>query len=47
MGQRVGAISFTAKTYQFMLLNEERAHFDAVIDRSAREWLVTWFYGEP
>ena len=47
MGQRVGTISFTAKTYTFMLLNEERAHFDAVIDRSAREWLVTWFYGEP
>ena len=47
MGQRVGTISFTAKTFKLMLLNEARTQFEAVIDSSAREWLVTWFYGDP
>lgn len=44
MSEWVGAISFTAPTFQELLLRTDNVDFSWIGDREARSWLENWFF---
>ena len=44
--ENVGALSFTAPTFQQLLLENDFPQLSWVSDQAAREWLIRWFMNE-